>query len=154
MKYLIITVIALTTLSPLNAQTLNGNKEHIQIILTNTEDFSKYVMASDYEKIAASYTEDAKIFPNNTQILEGEDIINYWTLPEGISTSYHKITQAEITIVEDTAYDYGYYEGKTKRKDGSISSWKGKYVIVWKKVEDSWKIYLDIWNSVKEKSFN
>ncbi len=149
MKYLIITVIALTTLSPLNAQNLNGDKEDIQTILKNTEDFSKYVMASDYEMIEASYTNDAKIFPNNTKILEGEDIIKYWTLPEGISTSYHKITQTEITIVGDTAYDYGYYEGKTKHKDGRISSWKGKYVIVWKKIDGNWKMYLDIWNSVK-----
>jgi len=150
MKYLIITVITLTTISPLKAQTLNGNKEDIQIILTNTENFSKYVMASDYDMIVASYTEDAKIFPNNTQILEGEEIINYWTLPEGISTSYHKIKQTEITIVGDTAYDYGYYEGKTKHKGGKISSWKGKYVIVWKKVDGNWKMHLDIWNSVKQ----
>ncbi len=149
MKYITIIVFALTTYGQVLAQTLNGNKEDIQIILINTEDFSKYVMASDYEKISKSYTEGAKIFPNNTEILEGEDIKKYWTLPEGISTSYHKITQTEITIVEDTAYDYGYYEGKTKHKDGRISSWKGKYVIVWKKVSGDWKMYLDIWNGVK-----
>ncbi|WP_400077823.1 YybH family protein [Winogradskyella sp. R77965] len=151
MKYLIIIVLALATYGQLQSQTLKGNKEDIQTILKNTEAFSEYVMASDYDKIAASYTKDAKIFPNNTKILKGEDIIKYWTLPEGISTSYHKITQTEITIVEDTAYDYGYYEGKTKHKDGRISSWQGKYVIVWKKIDDNWKMYLDIWNSVKSK---
>lgn len=149
MKYLFITVLALASLSPAHGQTLKGNKEDIQTILKNTKDFSKYVVASDYEKIAESYTKDAKIFPNNTKILEGEDIVKYWTLPEGISTSFHKITQTEITVVEETAYDYGYYEGKTKRRDGSISSWKGKYVIVWKKVNGDWKMYLDIWNGVK-----
>ena len=29
---------------------------------------------------------------------------------------------------------YGYYKGKTEQKDGEISSWKGKYLVVWKKV--------------------
>ena len=105
-------------------------------------------MASDYKKIADSYTEDAKIFPNNSIILEGDAIIAYWTLPEGINTIYHKITQTEISIIKDTAYDYGYYQGKTKHKDGSISTWKGKYVIVWKKVDSHWKMYLDIWNKI------
>lgn len=152
MKYKSITILLLAlSFNTFYGQTLNGNKEDIQVILKNTKDFSEYVMASDYEKIAASYTKDAKIFPNSTQILEGEDIINYWTLPEGISTSFHEITQTEITIVGDTAYDYGYYEGKTKHKDGRESSWKGKYVIVWKKVNGDWKMYLDIWNSVKGK---
>jgi len=148
MKYLLITVLLLTNSGLLHSQALKGNKEDIQTILKNTEAFSTYVMASDYEKIAASYTEDAKIFPNNSKILEGKDIIGYWKLPEGLSTSYHKITQSEITIVEDTAYDYGYYEGKTKHKDGHISSWKGKYVIVWKKVNGDWKKHLDIWNNL------
>ncbi|SMG29081.1 Ketosteroid isomerase homolog [Marivirga sericea] len=149
MKNLIIIILTLGSISHLQSQTLNGNKEDIQTILKNTEDFSKYIMASDYKKIADSYTEDAKIFPNNTNILEGEDIITYWTLPEGISTTYHKITQTEISIINNTAYDYGYYEGKTKHKDGHISSWKGKYVIVWKKVDENWKMYLDIWNNTK-----
>lgn len=151
MKYSIILVLALTSFSQLYSQSLNGNKKDLQIILKNTEAFSKYVMASDYDKIATSYTEDAKIFPNNTKILEGEEIIKYWTLPEGFSTSYHKITQTEITITENTAYDYGYYEGKTKNAKGEEQSWGGKYVIVWKKVNNNWKIYLDIWNNVKDK---
>ncbi|TYP99536.1 ketosteroid isomerase-like protein [Tenacibaculum adriaticum] len=149
MKNLIIIILTLASIRHVQSQTLSGNKEDIQIILKNTEDFSKYVMASDYTNIANSYTNGAKIFPNNTNILEGEDIIKYWTLPEGISTTYHKITQSEINIINDMAYDYGYYEGKTKHKDGRISSWKGKYVIVWKKVDDDWKMHLDIWNNTK-----
>ena len=46
---------------------------------------------------------------------------------------------------------YGYYEGKSIGNDGNESSWKGKYVITWKEVEpDVWKMYLDIWNSVRD----
>ncbi|QLG46983.1 YybH family protein [Costertonia aggregata] len=150
MKAIQLLILAFLCFNQIEAQVLNGNKQDIQTILKNTENFSKYVMASDYRKIASSYTQDAKIFPNNTKILEGEDIIKYWTLPEGLSTSYHKITQSEITIIKDTAYDYGYYEGKTKHKDGHISSWKGKYVIVWKKINGDWKMYLDIWNNINK----
>jgi len=139
------------TINTLCSQDFNGNKEDIQVILENTKKFSKYVMASDYKKIGDSYTKDAKIFPNNKKILSGDQIISYWTLPEDISISYHKIFQNEITIVENTAYDYGYYEGKTKKSNDKEISWKGKYVIVWKKIDNDWKMYLDIWNSVSKK---
>lgn len=150
MKYTTKIILALALFNQVQAQTqvLNGNKKDIGIILKNTADFSKYVMSSNYEMIAASYTDDAKIFPNNMKILEGKDIIKYWTLPEGISTSYHKITQSEITITKDTAYDYGYYEGKTKNSKGEEKTWGGKYVIVWKKINGDWKMYLDIWNNI------
>ncbi|WP_397363940.1 YybH family protein [Olleya sp. R77988] len=120
------------------------------IILKNANTFSGYVMASDYDGIKDSYTKEAKIFPNNKKILEGEDIKKYWILPEGLTISHHKIFPENITIVKNTAYDYGYYEGVTKNAQGEESSWKGKYVIVWKKEDGNWKMDLDIWNSVRD----
>ena len=151
MKILTILTIAFIGTYQCVSQTFNGNKEDIDQILESTKAFSEFVMNADYDGIASSYTNDAKIFPNHTLILEGNDIVKYWTLPDGVRTTYHKITQSEITVLKNTAYDYGYYAGKTEHKDGRISSWKGKYVIVWKKVEGQWKMYLDIWNGVKER---
>ncbi|MEM9982092.1 MAG: DUF4440 domain-containing protein [Bacteroidota bacterium] len=151
MKRIVIVLLVTAVNWPLNAQVLQGDQEDINQILKNTEKFSTFVINADYAGIASAYTADAKIFPNHTEILEGKDIITYWTLPEGVRTTYHKITQSEITVVNDTAYDYGYYEGKTTHKDGRVSSWQGKYVIVWKKVDNDWKMYLDIWNSVNPK---
>lgn len=136
----------------LSAQNYNGPEEDIETILNHIKTFSKHVMAGDHEQIAAAYTEDGKIFPSGRKIISGQEgLQNYWALPEGISIVHHKVTPEEITISGDQAYDYGYYEGRTKLKDGTESSWQGKYVIVWKKVDDDWKIYLDIWNRVEEK---
>lgn len=136
--------------SPSKGQNYIGNAEDINAILSNIKSFSAFVMNSDYENIANSYTSDGKIFPNNKRIIAGKnDIKKYWTLPDGVKTSYHKITPSEIKIIGDEAYDYGYYEGATLRKNGTTSNWKGKYVIVWRKIDGEWKIYLDIWNSVK-----
>lgn len=149
-KFLIIMVLAGLTLSCQQEPKVDIEAEKA-IILKNAEKFSGYVMASDYDNIDASYTRDAKIFPNNMKIVDGEGIKKYWILPEGFSTPHHKIFPEEITIVDDnTAYDYGYYEGKTKNAEGEESSWKGKYVIVWKKEEGNWKMHLDIWNSVRD----
>lgn len=134
------------------AQEYIGSKQDIDQILQNVKSFSKHVMNADFEMIGASYTDDAKIFPNNTLIIAGkEDIINYWTHPEDVSIVYHEIIPSEIKVNGDEAYDYGYYKGRTKRPDGQKVSWEGKYVIVWRKVNGQWKIYLDIWNSTGKK---
>jgi ketosteroid isomerase-like protein len=42
----------------------------------------------------------------------------------------------------------GYYEGKSLKQDGEEISWKGKYLIVWKKEANDWKMYMDIWNRI------
>jgi ketosteroid isomerase-like protein/membrane protease YdiL (CAAX protease family) len=148
----IITLLLVAAISlPTTAQTYTGKQKDIDQILEKIEQFSTYVVASDHEKIGAAYTEDAKIFPGDRDIIAGRsDITGYWKMPEDIQITYHKVTPVEIKIKGKEAYDYGYYEGTTKGKDGNESSWKGKYVIIWKKVDKEWKMYLDIWNRIRE----
>ena len=106
------------------------------IILKNIAAFSQHVMNGDAKAIAAAYTDNGKIFPNDRDIMEGTDaLIKYWTPHPKYQTTHHKITPSEIKILGNEAYDYGYYEGKTLNKEsGEASSWRGKYVIVWKKI--------------------
>ncbi|WP_298901695.1 nuclear transport factor 2 family protein [uncultured Psychroserpens sp.] len=150
MKSLLSIVLVILTSQLSYSQTYTGGKEDIDHILKNTVLFSTYIKDSNYKMIGASYTNDAKIFPNNRDIIEGtKDIIAYWTLPDGVSIKHHKVVSNEIKILGDEAYDYGTYEGTTLLKNGKEVSWKGKYVIVWKKIDGIWKMYLDIWNSIK-----
>ena len=120
-----------------------------KIILENIKAFSAAYMRGDAEAMAQSYTPDGKIFPGRAKVLEGYDsLLRYWTLGDGVKILKHDISPEEITFVGDAAYDYGYYEGSTQRADGSIAEWKGKYLIIWKKIDGNWKMYLDIWNRV------
>ncbi|MBV1924682.1 MAG: hypothetical protein KUG68_11715, partial [Flavobacteriaceae bacterium] len=83
-----------------------------EIIEKNTTSFSKAYMELDYQSLANHYSEDGKIFPNNSDIISGRTAIKRkWMLPEGMSIKYHKVTASEIKIIDDYAYDYGYYEG-------------------------------------------
>ncbi|WP_350099289.1 nuclear transport factor 2 family protein [Fulvivirga sp.] len=133
------------------AQTFVGDKQEIESILKNIKKFSSSYMNADYEAIARAYTPDAKILPPGADIIVGYAAIKKrWTLPEGIKILLHKVNPTEITIVNNIAYDLGYYNGKTQRKDGSVVEWKGKYLIVWKKVEGEWKIYADAWNDIND----
>lgn len=146
-----LTVLTFLVFSSLTyAQNYIGEKTDIDKILRNIKSFSEHVMASDHAKIGASYTSDAKIFPSNRDIIRGEEAITrYWIQPSGTSVKFHKITPEEIKINGNEAYDYGYYEGISVNSEGQENSWKGKYVIIWRKVDDDWKIYLDIWNRIQ-----
>lgn len=130
-------------------QRLAGPEEDLKVIQEAIVKFSEHVMNGDAKSIAKAYSKDAKIFPTNVDILEGEAIKEYWTPSGDAMVSYHKILPEEITVEGNTAYDYGRYEGTTTTAEGKKIDWKGKYVIVWKKVKGQWKIYLDIWNRIK-----
>lgn len=133
------------------AQTFEGNQKEIAVILENIKNFSTFYMNLDYDGIANSYTIDAKIMPPGADIITGREAIKQrWTLPNGVKIPYHKITPIEIKIVGKYAYDLGYYEGKTIQKNGNEVSWKGKYIIVWRKEHNNWKIYADVWNNINE----
>lgn len=135
--------------STISAQTYTGDQEEIQKILNNIKNFSDYYMNADYDSLANAYTSDAKILPPGTDIIENRAAIKQqWILPEGVRILHHKITPSEIKIIGEYAYDVGYYEGKTLRANQTETSWKGKYIIIWKKEDGDWKIYLDAWNRV------
>ena len=111
--------------------------------------FSRYYMIQEYDSLAHSYTKNAQILPPGSDIIIGREAIKKrWILPKGVQVLLHQVDPIEIEVVGTTAYDIGYYNGKTLRKDGSISEWKGKYLIVWKKVAGEWKIYSDAWNRI------
>jgi ketosteroid isomerase-like protein len=125
------------------------NEEEKSKIIQATKAFSNAYMNKDYETMANAYVTEGKIFPDNSHIMEGKEAIkNYWIIPEGSQILHHEISPIEINFIGDYAYDYGYYQGKSKFNDGRVASWKGKYVVVWKKEGADWKMYLDIWNRV------
>ena len=133
------------------AQTYTGKQKDINAILAKSRQFSLDFMAGDYQAMTLAYTTDGKIFPNNKKIIAGRtDIAPYWKLPPNTQIIHHAAIPEELFVKGKTAYDYGYYEGKTQAPDGTVTSWKGKYVIVWKKVKGEWLMYLDIWNRVAD----
>lgn len=142
---IIISILTLFIITQLSAQ-----EEEVEAIKSQVKKFSEYMMSDQRDEVVKMYTADAKIFPNNTDILDGDELEEYWN-PENRAwkTTYHKVTPVEIKVLGNEAYDYGYYEGKSSNGERT-SDWKGKYVIIWKKVDGEWKIYLDIWNSIKD----
>lgn len=117
-------------------------------IRAKSKQFSQYFMDADFDKLAACYTKNGAILPPKDTIITGREAIKKkWLLPEGVSILHHSVTPVDITVLNKKAYDVGFYQGEIQKADGSRSSWSGKYIIIWEKVEGDWLIAYDIWNS-------
>lgn len=134
-----------------HCQKYMGDQNEIKSILDKSKVFSQFYMDGEFDSMANIYTMDGKIMPPGTDIIEGHKAIKQrWILPENVKILHHKANPVEIVIIDDTAYDGGYYEGTTQKADGSTVSWNGKYLIIWKKEAGEWKMYYDIWNNRKQ----
>ena len=132
-----------------NSQNFIGDEREIQIILKNIKSFSEFYIAGNYDSLANMYCKDGMILPPGADIIKGREAIKQrWILPEGVIVPYHKITPSEISVKDNWAYDIGYYEGLSIKKNGDKVNFKGKYVIVWRKEDSDWKIYADAWNGI------
>ena len=95
--------------------------------------------------ISQLYTEDGQVLPPNSEILEGrEAIAQVWqgAIDAGVVGVMLEIS--EVHESEDSVYEVSRYQMLSA--DAQIID-HGKYIIIWKKVDDAWFIHRDIWNS-------
>jgi uncharacterized protein (TIGR02246 family) len=117
-------------------------------ILELSRRFSAAYERGDVDAMVAAYTPDAVIFPGNSEMLRGHDAIRgYWTLAPGSRITRHVATPTEIRVEGDHAYDYGVYEVSGERDGQAWGPTPGKYVIVWRRGAEGWRMHLDMWNS-------
>ena len=111
--------------------------------------FSAAYIAGDARAMTAIYTDDAVLFPNNSEFIRGRDAIErYWTLPEGRRITRHKLIPVEVEVSGSMASDFGHYEIAGENDGVAWGPANGKYMVVWKRGEDGrWRMYLDMWNS-------
>ena len=112
------------------------------------EKFIAALNGGDAAGIAALYTEDAMLLPPNSEMLEGREAAQaFWQ--GGIDMGIKEGT-LETEIVEaqgNAAYEVGKYTLIIEPPGGPTITDKGKYLVVWKRQEGSWKLHADMWNT-------
>ena len=107
--------------------------------------FMESFNSGDMKAVAQHYTEDAKLFPANSEIVTGKETIEaFWS---GAMSMGVKKVLLETTTAEsfgNTAIEEGKY---TLYTEGEIVLDKGKYIVVWEKVNGQWLLDRDIWNT-------
>lgn len=122
-------------------------------ILQKGKQFSEAYMRGDAAAMTALYTPDAVIFPERSEAITGQDAIKrYWTLGEGRRVTRHQLTPTRIVIDGKYAYDYGTFEIAGERDGKAWGPFPGKYLVVWRREPQGWRMQLDMWNSGPERA--
>jgi uncharacterized protein (TIGR02246 family) len=102
----------------------------------------------DFAGVGSLYTEDATAFPPGSAMVKGRAAIEaMWR------SMAEQVTDPEVTTLDVKAFgpsaarEIGTFSLKTKSPTPQEVS--GKYVVVWEKVGNDWKLATDIWNDGK-----
>jgi uncharacterized protein (TIGR02246 family) len=102
----------------------------------------------DFAGVASLYTEDATALPPGSSMVTGREAIGaMWKNIAGQVSDPHLATIDVKTLGPQAAREIGTY---SLRKNGPTSEeLTGKYLVVWEKVGNDWKLAADIWNDGK-----
>lgn len=126
-------------------------KDLTEEIRKANEDFTSAFNSNDATAMANVYTSDGSLLPPNSDIISGTEAIKtFW---QGVFNS--GISRGELQTV--SAWGSGnsaVEEGRFKIYAGDQLVDHGKYIVVWKKVNGSWKYHKDMWSSSVPKPDN
>ena len=102
----------------------------------------------DFAGIASLYTDDATALPPGAAMVKGSAAIAAMWKSMAAQVSDPKVTTLDVKpLGPSAAREIGTFSLKTKGPTPQEVS--GKYVVVWEKVADHWKLATDIWNDGK-----
>ena len=111
--------------------------------------YTEFYSKGDFAGIASLYTDDAIALPNGSAMVQGRAAIEaMWKdiLAEHVGDP--KLTSLEVkSLSPSAAREIGTFSLKTRGPRPQEVS--GKYVVVWEKVGNDWKLATDIWNDGK-----
>jgi uncharacterized protein (TIGR02246 family) len=135
-------VLSLTLLA---ATAAAQNKPTIQKL---SDEWAAAFNKGDSHALAELYTEDAYVLPAGAEMVHGRQAVQgFW------DGAMKQLGDAKLTTVDvqplgpDAAREIGTFSFKTK--GNAPQEVIGKYVVVWRKVNDQWKLATDIYNMNK-----
>ncbi len=114
-------------------------------IAAGNERFMAAFARQDAAAVAELYTENAKLLPPNSDILEGRAAIQaFWQAVMGMGIASAQLEIQEVDAVGDTAVEVSLFTLYTA--DGTVADY-GKYIVEWKRVKGQWFLHRDIFNT-------
>ena len=144
----LLAISALLLAVSVSAQTSTGDAE--KSIKQAEAAFATAMRTNDIDSLMNAYGAEAMFMPPNLPPAHGQSAIRAaWTgfLGQFASTDI-TLTSDDVQRSGDLAVETGRYLVHVVPKGTTTSvTDSGKYVVVWKKMDDRWKIYRDIFNS-------
>lgn len=109
------------------------------------EEFVAALTQQDAQALAGLYTADAQLLPPNGDFVTGRsDIETFWQGVMDAGVAAAALTTVEAIGTDSLAYEVGRYI-MTDANGATID--EGKYIVIWRRGADGWKLHRDIWNS-------
>jgi len=108
-------------------------------------DFMQAVREGYEDRFVSLYAEDAiLLLPGREPLVGREGVKAFFASFKARGIREIKLTTLEIEAFEDTAWERG--SSEMVGPDGAMLG-KGKYIVIWKRAADGWKLYRDIVNA-------
>jgi uncharacterized protein (TIGR02246 family) len=108
----------------------------------------KFFNKGDFAGIGSLYTEDATAFPPGSSMVKARAAIARMWKEMAEQVTDPKMTTLDVkSLGPSAAREIGTFSLKTKGPTPQEVT--GKYVVVWEKVGNEWKLAADIWNDGK-----
>jgi uncharacterized protein (TIGR02246 family) len=114
--------------------------------------FSEAYASGDAKAVAAFYTEDAIAFPPGGEMVKGREAIRQmWqsTMDSGVKSL--SFTVLDVGASGDLAHETGTALLNIHAQGKEPTTASVKYVVVWKRQGNDWKLHRDIWNDLPTK---
>lgn len=112
------------------------------------KDFVAALGRGDAAGIARLYTAGARLLPPNTEMMKGRQAIqSFWQSGIDMGIKAATLEAVEVEARDDMAYEIGKYTLTIQTPDGQTIRDTGKYLVVWKCQDGSWKLDVDMWNT-------
>lgn len=120
-------------------------KDLTNVIVEANQVFITHFNNHDGAAIGQLYTENGRLFPTNSKVIEGREAIGqFWNSIFEMGIDHGELTTVHVENFGDTAVEEGAYklfDGENNQLD------EGKYIIVWKDVDGQWQLDRDIFNT-------
>jgi uncharacterized protein (TIGR02246 family) len=127
--------------------TAPASAQKAEIEAANTK-FMEMFNKGDFSGVASLYTTDATVLPPGSAMVQGRTAIEVMWKGMAEQVGDPKLTTVDVKpLGPSAAREIGTFALKTK--GATPQEVTGKYVVVWEKVGNDWKLATDIWNDGK-----
>ncbi len=108
--------------------------------------FEQAFRQQDAGTIASLFTNDGKLLPAGKNPIAGSDAISkFWKdrFDAGLTGAKLKTLEVYVGSDRETATEVGQYTFSA----GNETADEGKYVVIWKRTPEGWKLHRDIWTT-------
>jgi ketosteroid isomerase-like protein len=121
------------------------------VIEKNNEKWEKAMIDGDYDIVMDMYADDVISLPSYSPMMRGKSKLQEQMKEEvekGMKFNRVEFNTVEVKEAGNVAIEVGTYDmDMTMGENAESMSDKGKYITVWEKMGNDWKVIMETWNT-------